>query len=86
MAGGGFGANTARVARAVDQACLARAQNGVNMALDKHRIAQHRLPTHGGAIPANGGALRHWPEDWLGGECSSCGQGCEPGVPSQSTD
>ena len=39
MAGGGGWANIARVARALDQACLARAQNGANMALDNHRIA-----------------------------------------------
>ena len=61
-----MGANTARVARAVEQACLARAETGRNMANDHHRIAWQRLPTHGGAIPANGGDVRHWPEGGLG--------------------
>ena len=39
MVGGGVGSNTARVARAVNQAYLARAQTGPNMALGNHRKA-----------------------------------------------
>ena len=61
-----MGANTARVARAVEQAWLARARTGPNMALDNYSVAWQRLPTHGGAIPANGGDVRHWPEGGVG--------------------
>ena len=39
MAGGGGWANTSRVARAVDQGCLARAVTGPEMALDNRRVA-----------------------------------------------
>ena len=45
---------------------LSQAQTDPNIALDTYRIAWQRLPTHGGAIPANGGDARHWPEGGVG--------------------
>ena len=62
------------MARAVKQACLDRAETGPNMALDNYKIACRRLPTNRGAILANGGDFRNWPEGGLG-EYSPCGQG-----------
>ena len=79
------GANTARVARAVDQACLARALTGPNMALGNHRIAWQKRPPTAGTSRRTGGPSAIGRRRG-GVEYSSCGQGGESGVPSESTD
>ena len=51
-----------------------RSRDWPNIALDNYKIACRRLPTHRGAILANGGDVRNWPEGGLG-EYNPCGQG-----------